>query len=301
MNQHPRVKHETEPFDVAFQARAATIMVPLDGSTQATVALPVAQELATLLAATMHVVHVSPRRLTGEEMRDTLKLTPEQLSSAVLNQPTGSPASAIVQEAKQWGSQFIVMCPHTALESPVGGFGSIAQEILPSTPCPIVLVPPGRGQCSWSLRRLLLPHDSTPTSAIAIGPMVDLARRAQARVAVLHVASAATAPPEELGTFPAPRYMDQLHHEWPAWEREFLDRAQAGGTLPPELTLHTVFCTEGVGEAIVRFAVEQDTDLIALAWRLNLEPQRALTMRSIIRHARCPVMIYPVRTSSTRA
>jgi len=55
---------------------------------------------------------------------------------------------------------------------------------------------------------VLLPHDSTPTSAIAIGPVADLGRRAQADVTVLHVASAATAPPEELGTLPAPRYMD---------------------------------------------------------------------------------------------
>jgi nucleotide-binding universal stress UspA family protein len=299
MGQQPRVQQESQSSGVAQPERASTIVVPLDGSAQAVDALPVAQGLAKLFAATIHVVHVSPRRLPSEQMCDALKLTQEQLLGAILDQPTGSPASAIVHEAKQWKSQLIVMCPHTAAEKPAGGFGSIAQDILPKTPCPIILVPPGRGQRPWSLHRVLLPHDSTPTSAIAISPMADLARRAEADVTVLHVVSAATAPPEELGTFPAPRYMDQPHHEWPAWEHEFLDRARAVGKPSPELTLHTVFCTEGIGEAIVRFASQHETDLIALAWRLNLEPQRALTMRSIIRQAPCPVMIYPVRGMNT--
>ena len=44
----------------------------------------------------------------------------------------------------------------------------------------------------------------------------------------------------------------------------------------------------------MRFASQHETDLIALAWRLNLEPQHALTMRSVIRQAPCPAMIYPV-------
>lgn len=295
MAQQPPANQEPHPAGGGPAKRSSTIMVPLDGSAQAVEALPVAQGLAKLFAATIHVVHVTPRRLPSERMCDTLKLTHEQLSNAILNQPTGSPASAIVHEAKQWESHVIVMCPHTGAEKPTGGFGRIAQNILPNMPCPIVLVPPGRGQRPWSLRRVLLPHDSTPTSAIAIGPVADLARRAQADATVLHVASVATAPPEEPGTFPTPRYVDQPHHEWPAWKQEFLNRARAAGKPTPDLTLQTVFCTEGIGEAVVRFAAQHEVDLIALAWRLNLEPQRAQTMRSIVRQAPCPVIIYPAR------
>jgi nucleotide-binding universal stress UspA family protein len=299
MGKQPRVKPASQRSGVAQSERVSTIIVPVDGSAQAVNALPVAQSLAKLFAATIRIVHVSPRRLPNEEMCDRLKLTQEQLASSILEQRTGSPASAIIHEAKQWESHLIVMCPHTGAETPAGGFGNIAQDILPNTPCPIILVPPGRGQRPWSLRRVLLPHDSTPTSAIAIGPVADLAHRAQADVTVFHVASAATAPPEELGTFPAPRYMDQPHHEWPAWEREFLERARAVGKPPPDLALQTVFCTENIAEAIVRFAAQHETDLIALAWRRHLEPQRALTMRGVIRQALCPVMIYPVRGMRT--
>lgn len=299
MEKPPRVTPDSQQTGVGQSERVSTIIVPIDGSARAVNALPVAQALSELFTARIRIVHVSPRNLPNEKMCDTLKLTPEQLSSSILEQRTGPPASAIIHEAKQWESHLIVMCPHTGVEKPAGGFGRIAQDILPNMPCPIVLVPPGRGQRPWSLRRMLLPHDSTPTSAVAIGPVADLARRAHADMTVLHVASAATSPPEEPGTFPAPRYVDQPHHEWPAWKQEFLDRARPAGNPSPDLTLQTVFCIEGIGEAVVRFAAQHETDLIALAWRLNLEPQRAQTMRSIVQQASCPVMIYPVRGMRT--
>jgi nucleotide-binding universal stress UspA family protein len=288
----------TGPESSLFQSgHGATIVVPLDGSVQALDALPVARGFAALIDSTIHVVHVSPDSLPYEDLCARLKLTPEQLSDCILDQRTGSPATAIIQEAEQWNSSLIVMCPYTAAKAE-GGLGSIAQEILTNTPCPIVLVPPGRGQRPWSLRHLLLPHDGTPTSAIAIRPMTDLAQRAEARVTVLHVTTAAAAPPEERGTFAAPRYLDQPHHEWPAWGREFLHRACASAKPPAHVTLRTVFCTEDIGEATVRFASEHETDLIALAWRRRLDPKRARTMRSVIQHTRCPAMIYPIRGQS---
>lgn len=271
----------------------STIIVPLDGSVQALDALAVARGLAKLTDSTIHLVHVSPDSLSSKEMCDKLKLTPEHLSDCILNHRIGSPATTIIQEAEKWESGLIVMCPYTGAKAE-SGLGSTAHAILANTPCPVVLVPAGRGQRPWSLRQLLLPHDGTPTSAIAICPMVDLARRAQAGVTVLHVATADAAPSKEPGTFAAPRYLDQPQHEWPAWSREFLHRACAPGRPPPEVTLRTVFCTESISEAIMRFASQHETDLIALAWRRQLDPQRALTIRSVIRQARCPALIYPV-------
>jgi hypothetical protein len=40
---------------------------------------------------------------------------------------------------------------------------------------------------------------------------------------------------------------------------------------PHNLKLRTVFCTEEIGQPSVRFASQHETDLIALAWRRNLE------------------------------
>src|SRR5437588_3857250 len=104
MDKQPRVKPDSQRSGVAQSERMSAIIVTVDGSAQAVNAVPVAQSLAKLFAATIHVVHVSPRRLLNEEMCDRLKLTQEQLASSILEQRTGSPASAIIHEAKQWES-----------------------------------------------------------------------------------------------------------------------------------------------------------------------------------------------------
>lgn len=290
---------ETEPRSTdAAGSPPPTVLVPLYGSARAIDVLPVAQGLAKLIQATIHIVHVSPRPLSAGSSHDTLGLAKEELSGAVLDRLTGPPESVIIAEAKKRESGFIVMCAHSEADEHEGGFEAIAQEILLRAPCPVVLVPAGRGQMPWSLRRLLVPHDGTPASAGNIRPASDLCRRAQGEMIILHVASAAASPAEETGTFNAPRYVDQPQHEWPAWEAEFFDRARAIGRPRCDVKLRTIFCTEQIGAAIVRFASGDKSDLIALAWRMRLDPTRALTLRRIVQQASCPVAIYPINVEN---
>lgn len=98
---------------------------------------------------------------------------------------------------------------------------------------------------------------------------------------MLHVGTAAAAPPADAGALPTPRYLDQPQHEWPAWGAEFLARARAIGKPPCDVKLRTLLCTEEIGQAIVRFASQNQTDLIVLAWRMSLDPGRARTMRMV--------------------
>ncbi len=293
---------DPEPLasNAAQPGHRATILVPLDGSAQAAEALPVAQALAALTDATIHIVQVSPQTLSLQEIREKLQPTATDLSGVVIDQPIGSAAPAIAHEAQKRHSRVIVMCSHSGAAIPAGGFSTMAEQVLVHTPCPIVFVPPGRGQRPWSLRRLLVPHDGTPTSAIPIGQVGDLCHRTQAEMTILHVSTTAAGPAEDLGVLTAPRYMDQPHHEWPAWGAEFLDRVRATSKPSCDLKLRTVLCTEEIGRAIVRFATEQDIDLIVLAWRRHLEPNRALTMRMVIEHAPCPIAVYPVTADEGR-
>jgi nucleotide-binding universal stress UspA family protein len=292
---------ETEPHSSdADESAPPTILVPLDGPAQATDLLPVAHGLAKLIQATIHIVHVSSRALPARAIYDKLGLTSEDHSVTVIDQRTGQPESVIIAEAKKRESRFIVMYAHSGSEEPEGGFGVIAREILLHAPCPIVLVPAGRGQLPWSLRRLLVPHDGTPASAGSIGPAGDLCHRARGEMTILHVASAAASLPEDPGTFNAPHYVDQPQHEWPAWGTEFLDRACAIGRPHCNVKLRTVLCTENVGAATVRFASDNKSDLIALSWRMRLEPNRALTLRRIVQQASCPVAIYPLGSKASR-
>jgi nucleotide-binding universal stress UspA family protein len=280
--------------------RQGVILVPLDGSAEATEALPVAQSLATLTDATVHIIHVLPHAVPIEEIRQKLHLEASHVSGAVLDQRTGSPAPVITDEAQRWHSNLIVMCSHSGADIPPGGFSQVAEQILLHTPCPIIFVPRGRGQRPWSLRRLLAPHDGSPTSAIPIGPISDLCHHTRTELTILHVSTAAAGPAEDRGVLTAPRYMDQPQHEWPAWGTEFLDRVRAMAKPPCELKLRTVLCTEEIGRAIVRFAAEQDIDLIVLAWRKHLEQERALTMRMVVEHAPCPVAVHPVTVDEER-
>ncbi len=292
--QQTRTEPAPDPSGVPDPQRASTILVPLDGSIQATMVLPVADGLARILGATIHIVHVSPQSLPAGEICGKLQLMARHLSGTVLDQCAGAPAAAIVEEAKKRGSRFIVMCCHTAPERPDGGFGEIARDILLQTPCPVLLVPPGWAQRLWSLRRLVVAHDGTPASAQAIGAASELCHDARAEMIILHVATAAAAPPEDTGALHAPHYVDQPQHEWPAWAGEFLSRARAIGRPRCGVHLRTVLCTEPVGEAIVRFASDNQSDLIALAWRRHLERTRALTLRTVVQRASCPVAIYPI-------
>jgi nucleotide-binding universal stress UspA family protein len=285
---------EVPSTDPTKPRKPSTILVPLDGTVCATDALPVAHGLAGLISATVHILYISSHPLPAAELCDSLHLATEDLTGAVLDQRTGLPGRMITEEAKKWESRLIVMCDHTAAGGSGEEFGVIAREILLHTPCPVVLVPRNRGQQPWSLRRLLVPHDGTPTSASALGLASELCQEAQARMTILHVATAAAPPSEDPGALNVPHYVDQPQYEWPAWGAEFLARAQAIGKTQCEVALRTVLCTDDAGEAIVRFASNEESDLIALAWRMHLEKNRAQTLRMVVRQARCPIAIYPI-------
>jgi nucleotide-binding universal stress UspA family protein len=272
----------------------ATLLVPLDGSTNATAALSVARGLAHLKAATVVLIHVGREALPPEELLGRMKLSPEDVRGLVIDQCIGSPADAIVREAAARHAVMIVMCAPVRPGGPLRAFGSVLGEVLRTAPCPVVLVPSIRRH-PWALRQLVLPHDGTPTSAAAIAPTADLASRAGADLVVLHVTTPGAERPVESGTFVTPRYLDQPQHEWPAWSREFLQRVRGFGHPANVEKIRLVLAQGEASAAILEFARRNASDLIALAWRGSLEPERAQTIRRVIRDASCPVIVFRVR------
>jgi nucleotide-binding universal stress UspA family protein len=87
-----------------------------------------------------------------------------------------------------------------------------------------------------------------------------------------------------------PRYIDQPQHGWPAWAQEFLDRLRAVGGARDDVEIRLAVAQGEAGEAIIDFA--RQTDLIVLGWRGVLEPDRARTMRRVIRDTICPVIVF---------
>jgi nucleotide-binding universal stress UspA family protein len=267
-----------------------TVLVPLDGSTSATAAMPVARELSKLLRGNVAVLHVTDDALAPDALPDRVKLSPEEARGLVIECRAGAAAELIVQEAVERHAAMIVMCPRIRTDLHPHALGSVALAVLRAAPCPTVLVPSARGHKSWALRRLLVPHDGTPTSAATIRPATDFALMATAELVVLHVAAPASLRPTEPGTFISPRYIDQPQHEWPTWKREFLDRLMAVGGTKDEIALRFAVGHGDAGEVIVDYA--QHCDLIVMGWRGGLEPDRAQTIRHVIRHTICPVIVF---------
>jgi nucleotide-binding universal stress UspA family protein len=92
-----------------------------------------------------------------------------------------------------------------------------------------------------------------------------------------------------------PRYLDQPQHEWPAWSREFLERVRCLGYPANIEKIRLVLAHGEASAAILEFARSNASDLITLAWRGSLEPERAQTMRRVIRNASCPVIVFRVQ------
>ena len=267
-----------------------TVLVPLDGSIHATAAMPVARGFAELLHATVAVLHVTDDALAGTALVERMKLSCEDARGLVVERRPGAAAAVIINEAAERNAAMIVMCPQIRTDLKSRALGSVAAAVLRDAPCPVVLVPPARGRKVWALRRLLVPHDGTPTSAATIGPATAFASMAAAELVVLHVATPDGNRPTEPGTMVFPRYIDQPQHGWPAWAKEFLDRLRAVGGARDDVEIRLAVAQGEAGEAIIDFA--RQSDLIVLGWRGVLEPDRARTLRRVIRDTICPVIVF---------
>jgi nucleotide-binding universal stress UspA family protein len=266
------------------------VVLPLDGSQRSRLAVPIARSLSALYGATLHVLTV------GQELRPTkdalthLGLTLEETQGVVLDSCTGEPAEAIMHAAQQLPSPLLVMCTHTGSERSSDDFGTVAESVLRVAPKRIVLLAPERGNRAWVIRRVLLAHDGTPSSDCATAPAAEIAQSARAEVIALHVAAGRTVDPEQPGSLPAPRYIDQPQHEWPAWASEFMDRMLAMGT-PPSSVLFKLVVTGGQpGSEVAQVARERDVDLVVMAWHGKWRSQHHAT-RVVTRTSGCPVLL----------
>jgi nucleotide-binding universal stress UspA family protein len=141
------------------------ILVPLDGSAVADQALPHAQHLAVQSSAELILFEVVPEvhpeiklkndahlALSGAEaqqslvdkstealevLADNLRFHQIQAEAVV---EVGEPASKIVEYAAAHATDLIVMCTHGRTGLQRLAYGSIANQVLTTAPCPVLLV-----------------------------------------------------------------------------------------------------------------------------------------------------------------
>ncbi len=171
-----------------------TILVPLDGSTYAEHALPLALGLAERTGAALELVRVRPYRSMREESekKPFLDQGPPSMERRYLDDIArqlatitpvnvkvllGDPAESIVNRAADAGAILIVMCTHARGGAGRLLLGSVADAVVHSAAVPVLLIkPPPTRVTLPSVRqpgRVLIPLDGSPQSE----QMVDVALR----------------------------------------------------------------------------------------------------------------------------
>jgi len=277
-----------------WRLRARLILVPLDGSAEAKVALVAARKVAHIASASITIVYVSDEALSGEELLERVDLRREDTIGMVLEQVPGDPATAITHVAAQRHAMLIVMTISGKTTAQGWTISPILDTVLQTAPCPVLLLRPelaGRMEGVEKPSRLLLPLDGTPSSAAAIGPALDLANSTQAEVDILYVAGREPLP-QEPGSFTAPFYVDQSQYEWPSWAQEFTSRfGTALGQVKSTTRTRVFLRSGGTAEEILRFATENQTDLIVLEWRGTADVQHRAVVRAVLEKMPCPVLL----------
>jgi nucleotide-binding universal stress UspA family protein len=176
-------------------------------------------------------------------------------------------------------------------------FGRTLAGVIGSTDRPVLAIRPEIQESRLTLSKIsqvILPLDGSPGSAAAVNAALNLTHNFGGRLALIHVPLCHKAPPGEPGSLAGPRYLDAPHHERIAWDQEFMRRFGPAERANSELIdLHT--SPGDPVQEILRIAENRAADLIAIAWRRNLDSGRAEIAKRLLAESNCPILFVPAR------
>jgi nucleotide-binding universal stress UspA family protein len=277
------------------------ILVPLDGTPQSNVALPLASTLARFTDGSLTLLRVVPRshdsHASSTVTCDLRRVAAELAGDGTLVRALvrrGDAAEQIVEHIRSQPTDMLVMRTHGRVGLGRVMLGSVTESVLTHTNVPMVLVRPGGRQVS-RVSTLLVPVDGSTGSEPGIQAAVHLARTAQAEIRLLQVV--VPIPIYVYGAFgpDAPLYTDSnLDEEVASNAEAYLQgtckRLRAAGmTCTYEVRVH-----ESAVESIARAAVDARADLIVMSTAARTGAARALlgsVTDAVVRSACCPVLI----------
>jgi nucleotide-binding universal stress UspA family protein len=263
-----------------------TIVVPLDGSALAQLALPVASALArstpsrlVLVRATFRVdpivasqaesylLAVAQERSARNVAREALSQVQTTLRDDGLDTETvvagGNPTEVILEAAANHRADLIVMTTHGESGFEHWMYGSVAEAVLRRAPVPVLLVP-RKAAVPWPAAqppRMLILVDGSPLAERVLAPTGAVAAGLGARVRLLRILE-----PPPVSTYAhMPHLAVTLRDQERALGRQYLDGLR--GRLPDGLA--SVETQAAIGRspasAIHQIAVAEQFDLVALA------------------------------------
>jgi len=269
----------------------SNILLPLDGSEVSLGAMPLARHLVELYKATPHLIYAGEQAIEPGQRMEQLGLGWRELPGAVVDQSSGSAPEIILGLAQRLAHCLIIMCTHTGKKKEPDRFGSVTEAVLAGNPDRIILVAPEGIYERFPIRTLLLCHDGTPSATVATNPAAELAHLSGADMIAVLVAPPCTECPEEVGSLPAPQYLDQPQHEWPNWAHEFSMRMLALGSPPASLKFELVVSGGQPGSEIVHLARTRKADMIVMAVSSDWRARRHNVVRIVTNNSGCPVFL----------
>ncbi|MGH7541174.1 MAG: universal stress protein [Gemmatimonadota bacterium] len=279
------------------------ILFPTDFSDRAGAALPHAIRLAELHEAELHLLHVlvlhGPSAVEGMEVFPGEEEAREALEGAVRKAGEGSvvhsmtrsiaAAPAILDYAHERGIDLIVMGSHGRRGLRRLLLGSVTEEVLRASGCPVLTVHgPKEGAVSTAVTRILVPVDFSKRSSLAIDYGVELAETYGAKLHLLHVVELPTYP-----DFYVPVSMSGI--DIPAVRQQSAERLKELALGPAARV--DIETSVSVGRTVVEIVDTAESggyDLIVMPSHGYSGIERALlgsVAEGVLRRAPCPVLI----------
>ena len=214
-----------------------------------------------------------------------------------------NPAEGITREARERGVDLIVMCSR---RRPVAAalLGSTAESVYRTAPCPVLVTHPD--QREWvddstgtaDLKRVLVAHDFSDYSELALRYALSTAQEYQAEVHLLHVLPPPVFSEPEIAW--APSTVEGTYHE----AARGLQQAVPGEAYL-WCTVKTAVRWGKPYREILSYARENEIDLIYMGAHGNGFEMQALfgsNVDRVIRQSACPVLVArPLKGSSVLA
>ena len=293
------------------------VLAPTDFSEPSLKALDYALSLASSDGATVRMMHVLaptpsflnfdalsvllPNVEAAGQCRQELERIAHELrhheANITWNVGVGRPAPEIVQAARDFRADLLVVSTHgrTGLKHLL--LNSVAEQIVRHAPCPVLIVRKAEREYAPDSvladisqpRRILVPTDFSPRSLASLQYAARFARTFGGKITLLHCLH------QFSGFIPSqyPTLAGDAYRAAEAEARQETDR-RLQEYLPSDLA-QTAIVRPGPPETeIAAFAEEEEIDFIICATRMSpsLEQQPpGHIVERIVRHAGCPVMV----------
>jgi nucleotide-binding universal stress UspA family protein len=227
-----------------------------------------------------------------EQLRKTVAAAGLGEGTVALTVEAGEAAATVVNQALVMHVDLLVLGTHGRSGFDRFFLGSVAEKVLRKAPCPVLTIPPhapAMRPSEVALRTILCPIDFSSAALEAFGFALDLARRSDASVVLVHALEfLAEEEPRAFEHFNVPEFRSYLLKD----ARQRLDSLVSG---EPKLDrgVRTVVVVGRAHHGILNIATDEGADLIVMGAQGRGGAALALfgpTTQQVVRGATCPVL-----------